>query len=230
MADGAARFGQGSSGPALLRVRTRCGAVPRTGLSPAAARLPRHVPLQRLFPCRPPYNPGCASTPPVWARPLSLAATRGVTVVLLSSAYLDVSVRRVRLRLAADATRPAWRVAPFGHPRITGRSRLPAAFRSLPRPSSPPGAKASPVRPMVLVAYRARPPLHRRTLMSILALRFAPHVRSRELSRTQRTALSCHLSRLPSILSKNRGARAPWWRMRDSNPRPPACKAGALAI
>ena len=32
------------------------------------------------------------------------------------------------------------RVAPFGHPRIKGRSRLPAAFRGLPRPSSPPGA------------------------------------------------------------------------------------------
>ena len=46
---------------------------------------------------------------------------------------------------------PAGRVAPFGHPRIIGRSRLPAAFRSLPRPSSPPGAKASPARPSLLV-------------------------------------------------------------------------------
>jgi hypothetical protein len=34
-------------------------------------------------------------------------------------------------------------VAPFGHPRITGRSPLPSAFRSVPRPSSPLGAKAS---------------------------------------------------------------------------------------
>ena len=51
-------------------------------------------------------------------------------------------------------TPPACRVSPFGHPRIKGRSRLPAAFRSLPRPSSPPGAKASPVRPPVLVAHR----------------------------------------------------------------------------
>lgn len=38
-------------------------------------------------------------------------------------------------------------VAPFGHLRIIGRLHLPAAFRSLPRPSSPPGAKASPIRP-----------------------------------------------------------------------------------
>ena len=46
----------------------------------------------------------------------------------------------------------ARRVAPFGHPRIHGRSRLPVVFRGLPRPSSPPGAKASSVRPRSLLA------------------------------------------------------------------------------
>jgi hypothetical protein len=40
----------------------------------------------------------------------------------------------------------AW-VPPFGHPRINACLRLPAAYRSLPRPSSLPGAKASTVRP-----------------------------------------------------------------------------------
>ena len=34
--------------------------------------------------------------------------------------------------------------------RINGRLHLPALFRSLPRPSSPPGAKASPMRPYSL--------------------------------------------------------------------------------
>ena len=34
-------------------------------------------------------------------------------------------------------------VAPFGNPRIKACSRLPRAFRSVPRPSSPLGAKAS---------------------------------------------------------------------------------------
>ena len=130
--------------------------IPRTGLSPAPARLSRQVPLSKRSPCRPPYNPARAATPAVWAIPLSLAATRGVTVVFLSSDYLDVSVRRVGL-LCKDDRPPAGRVPPFGHPRINGRSRLPAAYRSLPRPSSPPGAKASPVRLTVLVAYRARP-------------------------------------------------------------------------
>ena len=35
------------------------------------------------------------------------------------------------------------RVAPFGNPRIKGCLRLPGAYRSLPRPSSPPRAEAS---------------------------------------------------------------------------------------
>ena len=35
------------------------------------------------------------------------------------------------------------RVSPFGYPRIKACSRLPVAFRSVPRPSSPLGAKAS---------------------------------------------------------------------------------------
>jgi hypothetical protein len=38
-------------------------------------------------------------------------------------------------------------VPPFGYPRISACLRLPEAFRSLPRPSSLPGAKASSVRP-----------------------------------------------------------------------------------
>jgi hypothetical protein len=44
-------------------------------------------------------------------------------------------------------------VAPFGYPRIKACSRLPMAFRSVPRPSSPPGAKASTECP-----YRAQNP------------------------------------------------------------------------
>ena len=50
----------------------------------------------------------------------------------------------------------ARRVAPFGHPRILGCSRLPAAFRGLPRPSSPPGATGIPRAPS-LACLAARP-------------------------------------------------------------------------
>ncbi len=123
----------------------------RTGLSPSTARLSRRLPLPSLLPSCRPYNPARASTPAVWAGPLSLAATRGVTLVFLSSDYWDVSVRRVRLPLRGCRA-SARRVAPFGHLRINGRSRLPADFRGLPRPSSPPGAKASSVRPNSLLA------------------------------------------------------------------------------
>ena len=41
-------------------------------------------------------------------------------------------------------------VAPFGDPGITACLQLPQAYRSLPRPSSPPCAKASTVRPYTL--------------------------------------------------------------------------------
>src|SRR3954467_4336632 len=43
---------------------------------------------------------------------------------------------------AAGTPSLGW-VAPFGDPRINACSRLPGAFRSVPRPSSPLGAKAS---------------------------------------------------------------------------------------
>ena len=106
MADGAAGFGQGSSDPALLRVQAWLERIPGTGLSPSSARLSRRLPLCALRPSCLPYYPARASTPAVWALPLSLAATRGVTVVFLSSDYWDVSVRRVRLHDDMDAMPP----------------------------------------------------------------------------------------------------------------------------
>ena len=45
------------------------------------------------------YYPNHAVTSLVWALPLSLATTRGITVVFFSCGYLDVSVPRVRLTL-----------------------------------------------------------------------------------------------------------------------------------
>ena len=153
MADGAARFGQGSSGPALLRVPARLAAVPRTGLSPSTARPSRQVPLRPLLPSRRPYYPGAASTAPVWALPLSLAATRGVTVVFLSSDYLDVSVRRVGLPHDGMA-----RLQRAGLPHSDTRGsraaraspRIFAACRVLPRlrePRHPPCALVTLARP-----------------------------------------------------------------------------------
>ena len=80
----------------------------------------------------------------VWARPRSLAATEGISVDFSSSGYSDVSVPPVRSAPGAVTGIAPRRVSPFGHPWITGCVPLPTAYRSLPRPSSPPCAQASP--------------------------------------------------------------------------------------
>ena len=100
-------FGQGFTCPALLVFTPR--RVSRTGLSPCAAGLssPFRYPTRRLR-----------------AFPLSLAATRGISVDFFSSGYLDVSVPPVRLPpLWIHGGMPAKgrRVSPFGHRRVTGR-------------------------------------------------------------------------------------------------------------
>ena len=106
------------------------------------------VPLSFRFACRRSYNPGTrVATTPVWALPRSLAATGGIVFTFSSCGYLDVSVPRVRpLQQGGYRNRFRW-VAPFGNPRITGYLLLSVAYRSLSRPSSPPRAKASPMRP-----------------------------------------------------------------------------------
>ena len=84
---------------------------------------------------------------PVWALSISLAATLEIDVSLFSSGYLDVSVHRVPLvTLCIHVTVTALndrRVSPFRYPWLKACLQLPMAFRSLPRPSSALGAKAS---------------------------------------------------------------------------------------
>ena len=52
--------------------------------------------------------------------------------------------------IRVDDRHSGGRVVPFGNRRITGHLHLPDAYRSLSRPSSPPRAKASAVRPSIL--------------------------------------------------------------------------------
>ena len=83
----------------------------------------------------------------VWAFPRSLAATKGISVDFFSSGYLDVSLHRVpsvHLWIQCTVIRlsPYW-VSPFGNPWIKAHLQLPMAYRSLSRPSSALGAKAS---------------------------------------------------------------------------------------
>ena len=95
------------------------------------------VPLQYYSPQRQSYNPGLAVTIPVWASSRSLATTWEITLVFFSSAYLDVSVQRVRIPITRDSWPSARRVTPFGNLRMNAYLQLPEAYRSLSRPSSP---------------------------------------------------------------------------------------------
>ena len=85
--------------------------------------------------------------PSVWPNPLSLATTRGISVDVFSSSYLDVSVQTVPLIQLFDSLYDTLRwVSPFGNLRIIAHLQLPEAYRSLSRPSSAPDAKAFPLR------------------------------------------------------------------------------------
>ena len=91
LADGPAKFIQGFTCPALLRIPLSITLFTCTGLSPAM------VPLSRGFQFIKhqmswSYNPSIAVTTLVWATARSLATTNAITIVFFSSGYLDVSV------------------------------------------------------------------------------------------------------------------------------------------
>ena len=69
----------------------------------------------------------------VWAVPVSLATTRGITIVFSSSAYLDVSVQRVSfmhlcIHCMIYRHYSIW-VVPFGDPGVNDCFRLTQAYR-----------------------------------------------------------------------------------------------------
>ena len=134
-----------------------------TGLSPSLACRSRHPRLAIEFltpqePCRVPtidsYNPNSETAATyraelVWTLPVSLATTKGMFSFPPATEmfqFADLPPSGLYIQPAVTGHYPG-RVSPFGHLRIDVCSRLPGAFRSLPRPSSALGAKASPVHP-----------------------------------------------------------------------------------
>ena len=119
--------------------------ISSTGVSPSALCFSKTVRLSVMVPrCDP--QPRSASTP-VWPLPRSLAATWRIDVSFSSWGYLDVSVHPVSFcRLCVHMqmhTHCSMRVPPFGNLRFIRYLLLTAAYRSLSRPSSASGAKAS---------------------------------------------------------------------------------------
>ena len=80
----------------------------------------------------------------IWALPFSLATTRGIIIIFFSTGYLDVSVLQVGFSYCYEIL--CLQHSRLSHSEIRGFNacmQLPSAYRSLPRPSSPPRAKAS---------------------------------------------------------------------------------------
>ena len=106
LADGPASFTQGSTCPALLRIPLSITQLTCTGLSPSMAWISNQFQFL-VHKISRSYNPRIAVTTLVWANPISLATTLGITIVFSSSAYLDVSVQRVRLPDGITGLQPA---------------------------------------------------------------------------------------------------------------------------
>ena len=137
-------FTPDSSYRALLRNSTTHSSWSSpTGLSPSMALLSRRLRLTSLYASVGPTTPA-VRRPPVWAIPVSLAATQGISfdfsfleVLRCFSSLGLLSPKRVTV--IADS-----RVSPFGNSGITVCVPLPLTYRSLPRPSSPLCTQASP--------------------------------------------------------------------------------------
>ena len=138
--DGPGGFTQGSTCPALLRIP----------VCPATLRLRSCHPLRRRFPAASPrvasamarsYYPGGAHKDrprfglfPVRSPLLGeslLFSLPGGTKMFQFPPFASITC-------AMDDRPSGGRVVPFGDPRIKGHLHLPAAYRSLSRPSSPP--------------------------------------------------------------------------------------------
>ena len=92
------------------------GAITHYGRTFQTALLPIINPMSG------PHNPRDTEVSQVWAGPLSLAATDGITIVFFSWGYLDVSVppvRHIQLWIHCMLLEHylQW-VSPFGNPRV----------------------------------------------------------------------------------------------------------------
>ena len=134
-------------------------------------------------------------------------------------------------------------VVPFGNPRINGYLHLPEAYRSLSRPSSPPWAKASAMRPFLLSLWYSPFPQHyclgwaKPLILSAVLivkfftcvlLRFGNSLKLNFKSYFLQFVLCQYVKDLLHLPFTVRIGNATW-RITDSNRWPPACKAGALA-
>ena len=147
--DGPRGFTQDFSCPGLLGIQT---------ITSTQFRLRDFHPLRSAFPDGFAYhvnaNGVCPTTPPITGRfrlfPVRSPLLRESLLFSLPAATKMFQFTAFALPYCYGNVRTSYaRVAPFGYSRISARLQLPGNFRSLPRPSSPPGAKASIVCPFL---------------------------------------------------------------------------------
>ena len=115
-----------------------------TGLSPSSAGFPKAVPLASS-PFRRSITPG-SEDPGLGSSAFARRYLRNRCFFLflrVLRCFSSPGSPPCTMDSCRDARDLPVRVSPFGHPRIDGHLPLPAAFRSLSRPSSAPSAKAS---------------------------------------------------------------------------------------
>ena len=107
------------------------------------------------------------------------------------------------------------RVAPFGHPGITACLQLPQAYRSLPRPSSPPCAKASTVRPYALDLIISQ-------CLGVIPQHHNTHTRQLSKSKNQMSNVQCSMSNfeIGDWTLDIRYCRGRAWKVRATIPGP----------
>ena len=116
-------------GPPVFSAGSTCPQILSLRIGRFRFRLRDSHTLRSGFPSRSPTGsaPCLRSTPSVflpkvWPLPISLATTLGISFDFFSSAYLDVSVRRVPfsypMNSDTDSRFFTVRVSPFGYPRV----------------------------------------------------------------------------------------------------------------
>ena len=122
MEDGPPGFPRNFSCSAVLGDTLGWFKVSHTGLSPTLAELSNSFCYPSPIPVSGPHNPARTVVLVVWAIPLSLATTDGISIDFFSWGYLDVSVPPVRfMHLWIQCMMTEYypcRVSPFGHLRV----------------------------------------------------------------------------------------------------------------
>ena len=146
LADGPAGFTQNYSCSALLRIPLCRNTLRIRGCHPLQRRFPAHLSSRVSDSVAVLQPPTRRNAPGLGYSPVARHYWGNHFCFLFLQVLRCFSSLRSPPHIADD--RPsACRVVPFGCPRVNGHLRLSADFRSLSRPSSPPGAKASTVCP-----------------------------------------------------------------------------------